>query len=412
MSPNSENGVTRFAWVVVAVLWLAYVINYLDRQVVFSIFPALKRDLGFTDAQLGLVGSLFVSVYSLCMPLTGRIADVLRRDRVVAASLALWSLATLGTAISRSVGEFLTWRVVMGIMESMYVPAALGLIAALHTGSTRSRALATHATAQFIGIVAGGWYGGWIGDNIGWRPGFYSLTVLGAAYAALLVFVFRGLPPLKPAVKKAGAASPLAILRARSYLALIAAFFAFCVMLWMLYAWLPNFIYERYHLSMTESGFTATVYLQTSSAIGVVIGGILGDRFGKRIRGGRFYICGIGLLLCSPFAYLAISAHSLFLLKVGASVFGLTAGLYMANHFAATYDVISERNYGLGTGVLNMMGGLSGSAAIFLAGLWKNSLGITGLMGWGAAATMITAAFMIAVVASQFTADRHRAGLE
>lgn len=409
---KAEKGVTLYAWLVVAALWVAYVMNYLDRQVVFSIFPALKKDLHFTDAQLGLVGSLFVSVYSLCMPITGRIADVLRRDRVVVASLVLWSLATLGTAVSRTVGEFLAWRVVMGVMESMYVPAALGLIAALHTGSTRSRALATHATAQFIGIVAGGWYGGWMADNIGWRPGFFSLTAIGALYAVVLLAVFRGLPPLNVVEKQTETASPMAIFRSRCYLALMAAFFAFCVMLWMLYAWLPNFLYERYHLSMTDSGFTATIYLQISSAIGVLVGGLLGDRMSKRIPGGRFYLCGVGLLLCAPFAYLAIASHSLLVLKLGATAFGLTAGLFMANHFASTFDVISPRNYGVGSGVLNMMGGLSGSAAIFLAGLWKHSLGITGLMAWGAAATLVTSAIMIAVVASQFRADRRRAGLE
>ncbi|HWB97288.1 MAG TPA: MFS transporter [Bryobacteraceae bacterium] len=412
MSPSPEKGVPRIAWVAVGALWLAYVLNYLDRQVVFSIFPALKQELHFTDAQLGLIGSLFVSVYSLCMPITGRLADILRRDRVIVASLVLWSLATLGTAISRSVGEFLAWRVVMGVMESMYVPAALGLIAALHTGSTRSRALATHATAQFVGIVAGGWYGGWMADNIGWRPGFFTLTVAGAVYAVVLLLVFRGLPPLSAPEKRNQAASMLAIFGARSYLALIAAFFAFCIMLWMLYAWLPNFLYERYHLSMTESGFTATIYLQVSSAVGVLAGGWLGDRFAKRYRGGRFYLCGAGLILCAPFAYLAIATHSLLVLKLGATAFGLTAGLYMANHFAAAFDVLSPHNYGVGSGVLNMMGGLSGSAAIFLAGLWKNSLGMTGLMAWGAAGTLVTSAFMIGVVAFQFQADRRRAGLE
>ena len=154
---TDHGGVTaRLAWATVAFLWFAYFLNYLDRQVVFSIFPVLRRDLGFSDTQLGLVGTLFLWVYSLCMPLTGRLADVVRRDRLVLSSLLLWSLATLGTGLSTSAPAFLFWRAVMGVTESLYVPAALATIAVLHPGMTRSKALAIHSTAQFAGIVAGG----------------------------------------------------------------------------------------------------------------------------------------------------------------------------------------------------------------------------------------------------------------
>src|SRR5919198_710496 len=129
----------RHAWFIVAALSLAYLINYLDRQVVFSIFPALRRDLRFLDNQLGLTGTVFSWVYSLCMPVAGRIADIARRDRLTLASLVLWSLATCGAGLSGSAAVFLFWRAMMGITESLYVPAALGLIAGFHPGPTRSR---------------------------------------------------------------------------------------------------------------------------------------------------------------------------------------------------------------------------------------------------------------------------------
>src|SRR6185436_20177248 len=139
----------RAAWGILAFLWIAYVLNYVDRQVVFSIFPVLRAELGFSDAQLGLSGTMFLWVYSLCMPVTGRIADVLRRDRIIITSLVLWSLATLGTGLSTSATSLLAWRAVVGVTESLYVPAALATIAMLHPGSTRSKALAIHSSAQF-----------------------------------------------------------------------------------------------------------------------------------------------------------------------------------------------------------------------------------------------------------------------
>src|SRR6201999_2542128 len=94
------------------------------------------------------------------------------------------------------------------------------------------------------------------------------------------------------------------------------AFFMFNILLWVLYNWLPNFIYERYHLSLTESGLAATVFLQSGSLVGVLLGGFMGDRIASRIAYGHFLLGGGGLLLCSPFAYLILTAHSLVALKL------------------------------------------------------------------------------------------------
>lgn len=395
------------AWRAVAFLWVTYLINYVDRQVVFSIFPALRSELGFSEGQLGLVGSVFTWVYSLCMPVMGRVADLAPRSRVVLASLVLWSLATLGTGLSGSVSVFLVWRGVMGVTESLYVPAALGLIASLHGTATRSKALAIHGTAQLAGIVVGGWYGGWAAETIGWRQGFFLLAGAGVVYAFVLARVLSGAGALPPPGPEKGAA-PLEVFRSRCFLALVGAFFAFCAMLWMLYAWLPDFVRARYGLSLAQSGFTATFYLQAGSALGVLAGGVLADGAVRRFAAGRFYIAGLGLLASAPLAYLTFASASLRMLALAATCFGLLAGLMIANVFAAAYDVISERNYGFGAGVLNLMGGLAGGAAIFFTGLWKDSFGIATLMGWAALAAMAAASVMLLVTAAGFEADRRR----
>ena len=408
-SAPDHGGVTpRLAWVTVAFLWLAYLLNYLDRQVVFSIFPVLRHDLGFSDTQLGLVGTLFIWVYSLCMPLTGRMADRVRRDRLVITSLVLWSLATLGTALSTSAPSFLFWRAVMGVTESLYVPAALTTIAVLHPGTTRSKALAIHSSAQFAGIVAGGWYGGWAADHIGWRLGFTALAVAGTAYGFVLWKVFRRMPHLASHGSHL-AAKPEVIFKSACYWTLAMAFFAFCTMLWMLYAWFPNFIYEHYHLSMTESGLAATVYLQISCMAGVLAGGVLADWLVKRIRSGRFLIAVAGLAGCAPFAFQSLAVGSLANAKLSAAAFGFFAGVFVANTFAAAYDVISKQNYGLVTGILNLTGGLAGGAAMLAAGFWKASLGMEVLMKWQAIASIACACLLLLVVVTRFAKDRRLA---
>ena len=394
----------RLAWAGVAVLWFAYLLNYLDRQVVFSIFPVLRTELGFSDTQLGLVGTLFIWVYSLCMLITGRLADVARRDRLVIFSLVLWSLATLGTALSYSASVLLFWRAVMGVTESLYVPAALTTIAILHPGATRSRALAVHGSAQFAGIIAGGWYGGWAADHIGWRPGFTALAVIGAVYGVVLWRVFRRMPHLRTGNPRR-AATPADIFKSACYWTLALSFFAFCTMLWMLYAWFPNFIYEHYHLSMAQSGLAATAYLQISCVAGILAGGVLADWLVTRIRSGRFLIAVAGLAGCAPFAFLSLSSGSLALAESCAAAFGFFAGVFIANTFAAAYDVISKQNYGLGTGILNLTGGLAGGAAILAAGYWKASLGMVVLMKWQCFASITAALLLLLVVMTRFASD-------
>jgi len=398
----------RLAWLTVGLLWLAYVINYVDRQVVFSLLPILKNELHFTDVQLGLVGSVFLWVYSLSMPITGRLADLYPRHRLILASLALWSVATFATGMSHSVSTLLFWRFMMGITESLYVPAALSIIAALHTGATRSRALSIHASAQFTGIALGGWYGGWSADHIGWRSGFSLLGVIGVAYSAVLFATFRKLPSSLDRSAVRQSASPLDILKSRSYIALCVAFFAFALILWMLYAWLPNFIYEKYGLSLTDSGSLATLYLQVGSFIGVLAGGALADRFVQRVPAARFYLVATGFLLSVPLAWVMLSVNSLAAVRIASGAFGIFAGLGIANIFAATYDVIAPRNYGLGAGSLNMLGGLSGGAGILAAGMWKASLGVTGLVQISAIVSVILSLALIAVTAVYFDRERSR----
>src|SRR5580700_6784088 len=211
-------------WIVTGTLWLTFFLSYLDRQAVFSIFPILKQELHFTDAQLGLVGSIFIWVYSFCFIFSGRLADVFRGDRLIMSSVALWSLTMLGTATSASVGGFLFWRGMIGVTESLYFPAGIALLAKVHPHSTRARALSIHCTAPICGIAVGGWLGGWMGEHLGWRPGFSALGLIGIAYVPVLFAILRRVPHSRGEVSRVSAL-PVEVFRSRCYLAQTLAFF-------------------------------------------------------------------------------------------------------------------------------------------------------------------------------------------
>lgn len=368
-------------WQAVAFLFAAFALCYVDRQAVFSIYPVLQKELGFSGAQLGLVGSLFVWSYALTMPLAGRLADSFRRDRLLILSLVLWSIGTLGTALSRSVTMFLGWRVMMGLTESLYFPAAMAILATLHPGPTRSRALSIHQCAQLLGIVAGGWYGGWAADQIGWRNGFAALCIIGLGYSLVLLFFFRRVSLNRTAARPISEGSRH-LLHSPLYLLLAATFFCFCGVLWIVYAWLPDLLYELFKLSLSTSGFDATLYIQAGCGVGTVLGGWLADRLAVRVRAARFYTVGCGVLLSMPCVYLAFRASTIGEFKVFATGFGLLSGLAIGNWFAAAYDVVRDQDYGFATGLLNMTGGVSAGIAMLAAGVYKSSLGLAGIMAW------------------------------
>lgn len=397
------------AWTVVFLLWIAFCINYIDRQFYFSIFPALRRDLGFTEAQLGFGGSIFAWVSAVCTILAGRAADMVRRDRLVVTSIILWSLVVFATSLSSSAFWFLIFRGTLGITESLYFPAAVALIADLHAKETRSKALAIHQSAQIIGTVGGGWYGGWIADRVGWRSGFADLAVVGIAYAVVLALAFRSVPSKQERTSFDLGILPL--LRSRSYLAISFVMFVFCVTIWIVYAWLPDFIYHRFHLSMADSGLIATSYVQLSCAVGAIASGAIADKLSQIVGPARSYVLAVGTLLSAPFAYLMFAVHSLLLLKIIAIAFGFFAGAVIGNLFSSAYDVIPERNYGAGAGILNTIGGISSGAGMLLVGIWKAKVGFEPLVGCASIFNIVGGILLILVARRYFASDR-RVALE
>ena len=333
----------------------------------------------------------------------GRIADLFRRDRLIVGSLVLWSCATLGTGLSHSISAFLFWRGVMGLTEALYLPAAAGLIGELHPGTTRSRALSLHGTAQMIGIVIGGWSGGWIADRFGWRYAFILLSIIGLAYAPILARSLRKLPRMDR--KTANRPRPGDLARSRCYLGFALAFSAYCVILWMVYAWLPDFLYGRFNLSMAGSGLRATLYVQVSTTIGVIVSGALADWAVTRVPPARFYAAGFGILMSTPFAYLIFRLDSPFWVKIACIGFGLFAGGLHGNVVSATYDVVPRQNYGIAVGAMNTIGGLAGGIAVLLAGIWKASVGIPALMAQAAVFAAGAASIFLVIVYKNFSQE-------
>src|SRR5207302_7619009 len=138
---------------------------YADRQAIFSVFPLLKSEMALSDVELGIVGSSFMWVYALALPLAGVVGDRWPRKTLILAGLIFWSLVTLATALATEYWHLVLFRALEGLGEAFYFPASMSLISNYHGRQTRSRAMALHQSSVYAGTILGGWLAGAMAEH-------------------------------------------------------------------------------------------------------------------------------------------------------------------------------------------------------------------------------------------------------
>ena len=153
----------RYKWKLVVFLCVVAMVNYADRTAISAVFPLLGSELGMSDVALAALGSFFLWSYAACSPFAGVLADRFSRSRLVVLSLTAWSLVTIWTGFAHSATELLVTRVMLGVTECAYLPAALALMADHHDTDTRATALGLHLAGLNFGLIAGGTLAGQCG---------------------------------------------------------------------------------------------------------------------------------------------------------------------------------------------------------------------------------------------------------
>ncbi len=377
-----------YPWLLVLLLWIAGLLNYLDRQVIFSLFPLVRSELNLTDAQLGWTSSSFLWVYACASPFSGYLADRFGRARLIAWSLGLWSVVTFLTGRASSLEQLLFARAAMGASEALYLPAALALIAGHHPEATRSRATGLHYSGMYAGIILGGFGGGWIGTHYGWRAAFTILGIAGLVYCFVLP---RFLREAAPAATSGPPPKWSELFSIRALWLLMAIFVATSAANWLVYTWMPLYLFERFQLSLTEAGFLATFWLQIGSVAGIACGGYIADWWSKRNASGRAYLQALGLLAAAPFLFLAGFSGSTAMVALGLFVFGLGRGIFDANAMPVLCTVVPEQLRSTGFGLLNFAGVMAGGVMATMAGHLKQSVGIAQLVQSAGAVLLLAA---------------------
>jgi predicted MFS family arabinose efflux permease len=368
----------KSAWLLVALLWVVAFLNYVDRQVIFSLLPLVEKEFGLSGAELGMLSTVFLWIYGLASPFAGYVADRFGRVRVILASLVIWSLVTWATGHVRSYPELLAARTLMGLSEACYLPAALALIASRHGERSRSLATGLHQSGLYAGIIIGGAGGGWFGDHSGWRTPFSLLGIAGVSYFVLLYFVLQRDHRAKPEQRLPNLTGSLQQLsRLRGFWRVAAVFTSIGLANWLIYTWLPLFLFERFHLSLTAAGFSATFYIQAASFAGIIVGGLAADYWAVRRVSGRISVQSVGLLAAAPFLFVVGYANSMGLVIAALLIFGLGRGIYDSNAMPVLCQIAPPELRSTGYGLLNLFSCVAGGVAAAGAGYLKATLGLS-----------------------------------
>lgn len=359
---RKEASAGAYAWAIVALLWVVALLNYLDRQIIFSVFPLLKNDMQLSDQQLGLIGAVFLWVYGLLSPISGFLADRFGRVRIIIISLLVWSLVTWLTGYARNFDELIVMRALMGLSEACYIPAALALIADYHAKGKLSLATGIHTSGIYVGIIIGGAGGGWMGERYGWRFAFTVLGVFGVVYTLLLLLALRGreTAPREETAKLRFWPALRELLTLPGFKTLLLVFASFSLANWAIYTWLPVYLYERFNMKLAAAGFSATFYIQVASFGGILLGGWMADRWQQTSARGRVLTQCIGIALAAPCLFLVGFTASATLLITGLILFGIGRGFYDCNTMPVLSQIARSDLRSTGYGILNMVGTLTG----------------------------------------------------
>ena len=391
-----------YKWEMLALLWFAFLFNQADRAMFGFVMPLIKTDMHLTDVQLGFIATTFHIFYGVLAPIAGYTGDIFRRSRIVVASIATWSLATLLTGFSTRIWHLVLFRgASLSLGEAFYLPSANTLISQYHE-KTRAFAMSIHQTALYCGMIGSGVIAGYLGGNYGWRCPFAVFGGLGLAWALLMYFRLKD-----PADQRAGdggrqteaaakqkiplRVAVVAVFQRKSVLMLCLVFGCLVFVNVGYITWMPTLLHEKFSLSLAQAGFSSMFYHVVCAFIGVMTGGKMSDWVAQRRSDGRLIVEGLGLFFCVPFVYLMGSSPSLVLSLVGLAGFGLFRGICDSTFFAALLDVIEPKYRSSCQGIVISFGLLIGSIAPVALGWIKGTVGLSQGIGLMSAVSFLGA---------------------
>ncbi|MDY0066718.1 MAG: MFS transporter [Steroidobacteraceae bacterium] len=378
--PASFRASERYRWYVVWLLFVVYVLNFVDRQILTVLIEPIREEFHFSDTQLGLLGGLaFAVLYSTLGVPIARLADRRNRVNIIAVSLFAWSLFTVLTGRAQNFLQLLLARVAVGVGEAGCTPPAHSLISDYFERQRRTTAIAIYTMGVYGGVFVGYLVGALIAEAYGWRAAFYAVGAPGVALAVLVKMTLREPPrgfsegaavaTAPPPVRQAlGALMANATFRRLALAAALHSFVGYGVN-----GFHPSFLIRSHGLSVAQAGVVLSIVSALSGVGGTWFGGYLADRLSNR-RGDvrwQLWVPGVATLLNAPIALLAYTLADTDVVIAMLFVSLMFGVMYLGPTFATMQRLVGPRERALGSALLLLVVNLVG------LGLGPSLVGVT-----------------------------------
>jgi MFS family permease len=339
---TDEQKNARFA---LAVLFGINLMNFFDRQIAGALLEPIRIEFGMNDASSAWVNTAFTLIYAVAGVPLGRLSDTWKRTRVIAIGVTFWSVLTASSGLAVGYWTYLFTRMGVGIGEASCAPAGQALIGDLYPAEKRARAMGIFMMGLPLGLFASYLLSGAIAEAWGWRAAFFVACVPGLLLAVAALRIRE--PARAAAPSPTQAADPTlhafgVILRVPTMWWIILSgilfnFHAYAVNMFQ------NAFLQRFHeVSLGTAGKLSAFSLGLAGAVGLLVGGALGDRLRMKMPNGRLLVAAVAMLCAAPCIYIALEqpkgSVTPFTILMAAS--SACTFVYYATVYSAIQDVV------------------------------------------------------------------------
>jgi predicted MFS family arabinose efflux permease len=391
-STFSLGGTTRsrvFPLIVFILTFGLLLSDYMSRQVLSAVFPFLKAEWALTDTQLGSLTSIVaLTVGLLAVPLS-LLGDRWGRSRSIVAMGALWSLATLGSALAANYHHMMAARFFIGVGEAAYGSVGLAVVLMVFAPTKRASLTGAFMAGGSFGSVLGVFLGGILAVHLGWRWSFAVMAILGLVFVALYAALVNDRKLARNQHPDNISAEPVVTKRRAKLRTLVSTPSVICAyigsglqlfIVGALFAWLPSYLNRAYHLRPDKAGIGAAVFMVVMG-VGMILCGMVTDRLTARLPIRKWttalIYASLSLVLL-PLGF-AQAPGALQLVLVGAGAFFAAGTTGPAGAMVANLTPASIRSTAFGTLTLanNVLGLAAGPLVV---GLLADRLGLVAAM--------------------------------